>query len=156
MVSRPNLDPALLQHLGLGVAFVVATANEALEPEVCRAWGPCWNPEAATLAVVLPLPAARSTVDNLTRTTAVAFTFTMPTCYSAYQLKGHREEFREPSAKDWQRARNQFDAFLVEAASVGVDPATYSAWFPAEAVVLVARINNAFLQTPGPKAGQAL
>ena len=156
MPSPLALEDRVVDLLGAGVALVVGTANEAREPEVCRGWGGLWKAESGVLEVMLPLPAARSTLDNLARTDAVAFTFTKPTDYEAYQLKGARLEIRELRAEEWRRVRRQFDAFLAEASCVGLDPAAYAPWFPAEGRLLAARIEAAFSQAPGPKAGLAL
>ena len=150
------LEESIVELLGGGVALVVGSANEAREPEICRGWGPLWEAETGVLEVVLPLPAAQSTLDNLSRTGGVAFTFTKPTNYAAYQLKGTCLEIREVRAEEWRRARHQFDAFLVEASCVGLSPALYAPWFPAEGRLVVASIDSAFSQTPGPNAGLAL
>ncbi len=151
-----RLDASVLDVLGHGVAFVVGTASPELAPEVCRGWGPRWHRETAELEVLLPLPAARSTIDNLSRAPGVAFTFTSPTNYTCYQLKGSYRRSREPGADDWRRAREHFDAFLAEMPRVGLEPAIYSGWFPADGIVIRAHVQAAFDQAPGPRAGSAL
>jgi hypothetical protein len=150
------LEESVVRLLGRGVALVVGTASEAGEPEICRAWGPAWNTESGELSVLVPLPAGQSSLDNLERAPAVAFTFSMPTDYHAYQIKGRCAAIRQPGAGDWRRARNHFDAFLAEAARVGLEPSTFAPWFPGEGQLVVAAIDAAFCQAPGVKAGLAL
>lgn len=152
-----QLDEQVLALLsGAGVALVVGSANEERAPEICRAWGPRFVASDATLEVMLPMPAASTTLRNLATSSAVAFTFSKPTDYSAFQVKGERVEVRDLQAHEWRRARNHFDAFLVEASEVGLSPAAYAPWFPAEGQLLVARIDRAYCQAPGPKAGTPL
>jgi hypothetical protein len=157
MPSSPFiLEASIIDLLGQGVALVVGTANEAREPEICRAWGPLWSPEGGTLEILLPLPAAESSLSNLSKASPVAFTFTKPTDYTSYQLKGACAAIRKPRAKDWRRAREHFDAFLAEASRTGLEPSAFSPWFPADGRLLVACIDAVYSQAPGPRAGLAL
>lgn len=154
--SRVVLEDSVARLLGQGVALVVGTASETGDPEICRAWGPAWSAERGELSVLVPLPAGESSLDNLERAPAVAFTFSRPTDYHAYQVKGSCVATRRPDAVDWQRARNHFDAFLAEAARVGLEPLTFAPWFSGEGRLLVAAIDSAFCQAPGARAGVAL
>lgn len=150
------LKPTVLEVLGRGVALVVGTADTGLQPELCRAWGPRWDAAAGQLDVLVPLPAGDRALSNLRAAPKVAFTFTMPTDYTAFQLKGRAIEQRDPDAADWRRARDHFDAFLAQVPRVGLDPAAYAAWFPARGRLLRAQIAQVFDQAPGPRAGLSL
>lgn len=150
------LEEPIVDLLGAGIALVVGTADESLRPEICRGWGPSWDQETGQLSVALPLPAASVSLKNLERAPSVAFTFTRPTDYDAYQLKGSCVLVRELEAVEWRRARTHFDAFLAEASRVGLEPSAYAPWFPAEARLLVATIDAAFCQAPGRRAGLEL
>lgn len=150
------LDEAVLGVLGSGVALTVGTASPDLQPEVCRGWGPRWHAGSGILEVLIPLPAGQRALANLRDAPKIAFTFTVPTDYTAFQLKGYVLEQRDPGADDWRRARAHFDAFLTQVPRVGLDPAAYAAWFPAHGKLIAARIVQAFDQAPGPRAGSAL
>lgn len=150
------LEDSVARLFGRGVALVVGTASEAGDPEICRAWGPAWIAESGELSVLVPLPAGRSSLDNLEGAPAVAFTFSLPTDYHAYQIKGRCTAIRQPGAGDWRRARNHFDAFLAEAARVGLEPGIFAPWFSGEGQLVVAAIDAAFCQAPGAKAGLQL
>ena len=156
MTSPLVLEESVVTLLGKGAVVVVGTANEALEPEICRAWGPLWDADTGRLTVLVPLPAGRDSLDNLERSPRAAFTVSMPTDYQAYQLKGSRVAMREPRAADWRRARMHFDAFLTEASRVGLEPQTFAPWFAVEGLLLVTEIDSVFRQAPGAKAGTAL
>ena len=150
------LEDSVARLLGQGVALVVGTASERGDPEICRAWGPAWNAEHGELSVLVPLPAGESSLDNLGQAPAVAFTFSLPTDYHAYQIKGRCAAIRKPGAADWRRARQHFDAFLAEAARVGLEPGTFAPWFSGEGQLVVAAIDAAFCQAPGTRAGLQL
>jgi len=156
MTAPFELDEGVAAFIETGIALVIGTANAAREPEVCRGWGPRWRAETGLLEALLPMPAATTAVQNLSEASAVALTFSKPTDYTAFQLKGECLEICGLDAAHWRRARHHFDAFLIEASSVGLDPAAFAPWFPAEGLLLVARIDQAFCQAPGPKAGVPL
>jgi hypothetical protein len=156
MPSPAVLDESVVALFGQGIVVLVGTASEALAPQICRAWGPLWDARAGRLSVLVPLPAGQDSLDHLVRAPRVAFTFALPTDYRGYQLKGSFVTTREPRAGDWRRARAHFDAFLTEASRVGLEPQTFAPWFAGDGRLLVAAIDSAFCQAPGPKAGTAL
>ncbi len=129
-MGRFALDPEAAALLDTGVALVIGTANAARVPEICRGWGPRWNAGEGALEALLPLPAAERTIRNLSEAPSIALTFSTPTDYSAYQLKGDCAALLEPEAHHWRRARHHFDAFLIEAASVGLAPRPTRRGFP--------------------------
>lgn len=151
-----KLGPEVIELMSRGVALVVGSASDGLLPEVCRGWGPRWVAQSGELQVLIPMPAGARTVSNLERAPALAFTFSMPTDYTCFQLKGRRVDVREPRAEDWRRARGHFDAFLAELPRVGLDPTTFASWFPAAGRLLTARIEVGFSQAPGARAGLPL
>jgi hypothetical protein len=151
-----ELDARAIALLDAGVAVVLGSASAARWPEICRAWGPLWRADEGLLDVVLPMPAATRTIRNLEEARSVAITFSAPTDYTAFQVKGDCVSLRDVQARHWRRARQHFERFLMEAASVGLDPAAFAPWFPADGRLMSARIDAAFCQTPGPNAGVAL
>lgn len=151
-----QLDAAVRDLLDRGVALEMGSARDEMQPEISRVWGRAWDTGAAELSVLLPLPAGAPTLSNLQSAPAMALAFARPTDYASFQLKGRLVAQRDPSAEDWRRARAHFDAFLAEFPQVGLEPATYSPWFPVEGITLVVRVERAVHPTPGSGAGAAL
>ena len=147
--------PDLARFLRLGVAAMVGTAGPDGWAECARAWGLIPQPDERTLTVFIPAAHAGRTLANLETNRRVAVTCSLPTTYEAYQLKGHLLGTRDGREADRPIVEMYREAFLSETAAIGfTEEFRHAQYWPV--VALVVGIEQVFLQTPGPGAGELL
>lgn len=147
--------PELASFLRLGVAAVVGTSGADGWAECVRAWGVIPQPDERTLTVFVPEAHASRTLANLETNRRVAVTCSLPTTYEAYQMKGELLGTRHGREADRPIVEMYREAFLSETAAIGFTEELRNAhYWPV--VALVVGVEQVFLQTPGPGAGELL
>lgn len=144
------------------VSVLVGTRDSRLVPEITRAWGPVVSEDRQSVSLCVPLATSRKTLDNLEANGQIAVTFSLPTNYRTFQLKGRHARSAEPEGTDLAAVERHRDAFGEVNASLGQPREVIEAFWRAEietSAVLV-RISfepdQVFDQTPGPGAGRRL
>jgi hypothetical protein len=144
------------------VSVLVGTRDSRLVPEITRAWGPVVSEDRQSVSLCVPLATSRKTLDNLEANGQIAVTFSLPTNYRTFQLKGRHARTAEPESTDLAVVERHRDAFGEVNASLGQPREVIEAFWRAEietSAVLV-RISfepdQVFDQTPGPGAGRRL
>jgi hypothetical protein len=159
-VSSPHIDSQLLQeigeHIASGVVIYVATRDAKLQPESVVAMGARSDCTRRLVTVYLPQVPARATLKNLETCPDIAVTFTRPVDHKSLQLKG--KVVRVAPADEAGRAlQGVHRAALTEQfAQVGVPRSITRRLSCSPSVAVDIEVSDAFLQTPGPRAGEPL
>lgn len=154
--AEMRIDENLARFLEGPVMIILGTCDAQGRPEVGRAVGA--RVLAAARRVELAVSAWQwpQTVADVRATGRLAATFSRPSDYRTYQLKGTAtaRDADEDDLRLSERYRCEAQAAL-EAA--GLDASIATQWLTAQdAVVLRLQVEEVFVQTPGPDAGAAL
>ena len=144
------------------VSVLVGTRDSRLVPEITRAWGPRVFEDRQRVSLCVPLATSRKTLDNLEGNGEIAVTFSLPTNYRTFQLKGRHAKAAEPDSMDLAVVARHRDAFAAVNEPLGQPRQQVEAFWRAEietSAVLVKILfvpEQVFDQTPGPGAGRSL
>lgn len=150
------MDAALVRFLQRPVMIIVGTLDAASRPEIGRAVGASVDPEAGGLELVVSRWQWPATIENVRTSGRAAATFSRPSDYETYQIKG-RAELREATDTDREVARAYCRDTLAALMELGVAPSLAEHWQAERDLVVVALSpESVFVQTPGSRAGQRL
>jgi Pyridoxamine 5'-phosphate oxidase len=144
------------------VSVVVGTRDSRRVPEITRAWGPRVSEDRRSVSLCVPLATSRKTLDNLEANGEIAVTFSLPTNYRTFQLKGRRATAAEPDSADLAAVERHREAFAEVNEPLGQPRAQVEAFWRAEIETSAALVRilfapeQVFDQTPGPGAGQSV
>jgi hypothetical protein len=156
------VDSELGKFLESGVSVLVGTRDSALRPEITRAWGPCISADRRSLSVCIPRATSSKTLENLEENGQLAVSFAFPTNYKTIQLKGRCIATAEPGAEDLRAIERHRAAFAAVNRKIGVSQELLESFWRKELetspefVAIRFLPEQAFDQTPGPKAGSRL
>jgi hypothetical protein len=151
-----SIDSARVEFLSSGVVLGCASRDARLVPRSVWAVGTRVEAGGGEVTVFLPVATAGEVVSNLRDTRRIALVATAPLDHRSVQLKGQVLDVRQASDDE----RNLTDRYR---ASLGrtLEPLGVPRFFvlriqhwPAHAVRF--RVEDLFVQTPGPAAGQPL
>jgi hypothetical protein len=132
----------------------VATRDARLRPSVTWAFGARVAAATDQITALVPDVEAERTKRNLEQNGLVAFTAVEPLSHEAYQFKGKLVEMR-PSSEEERAVQDIHRSKLI--AHVAMFPRELFAGYelyPSTAVTF--RVEDVFVQTPGPGAGRML
>jgi hypothetical protein len=144
------------------VSVLVGTRDSRLVPEITRAWGPRVSEDRQRVSLYVPVATSRKTLDNLEGNGEIAVTFSLPTNYRTFQLKGRHATTGEPDDTELEVVERHRDAFATVNEPLGQSRRRVEAFWRAEietSAVLVKIFfapEQVFDQTPGPGAGRSL
>ena len=156
------IDDELKAFLEGPVSALVGTRDSRLVPEITRAWGPHVSEDRRRVSLCVPLATSRKTLDNLEGNGEIAVTFSLPTNYRTFQLKGRHATTAEPDSADLAAVERHRDAFATVNEPLGQSRQNVEAFWQAEIetsaelVKIVFAPEQVFDQTPGPGAGRTL
>jgi hypothetical protein len=157
--SPVEVDDALKTFIESGVSVVVGTRDEALVPEIVRAWGPHVNRDRRTIRMCVPEATSVRTRTNLLGNGQIAAAFSLPSNYETVQLKGRHLRTTKPSIEDLLRVDRHRESFTGVNESIGVSRARVEAFWRRELAVsplfvtIHFVVHAIFNQTPGLEAG---
>lgn len=151
-----QIDAGLKEFLESGVAVIVGTGDADGRPHVAWAWGPRVRPDGVTVDVFLDALRAEQTLSDVKANKRFAMTVAHPVYYRSVQLKGTFRRVAQPDEADEAWVRKHREAFLVATSLVGDPPAAIRSLWLDEVVRVSFRVEQAFDQTPGPRAGTPL
>jgi len=157
--SPIEIDDTLKTFIESGVSVVVGTRDEALVPEIVRAWGPQVNRDRRTIRMCVPEATSVRTRTNLLGNGRIAAAFSLPSNYETVQLKGRHLRTTKPSVEDLLRLDRHRESFARVNESIGVPRARVEAFWLRELaasprfVTIHFVVLAMFNQTPGPEAG---
>ena len=144
------------------VSVLVGTRDSRLIPEITRAWGPRVSEDRRCVSLCVPLATSRKTLDNLEANGKIAVTFSLPTNYRTFQLKGRHVTAAEPDSVDLAAVGRHRDTFAAVNEPLGQFPHQVEAFWRAEVETSAVMVKVLFVpeqvfdQTPGPGAGRSL
>lgn len=153
------LDSGQVAFVHGGVAVGVGTRDANRRPEFTRGWGPELSADGRWLSLSVIAPLGSRTRENLRDNGAIAVSFGLPTMARALQVKGVATDIGDPEPAELDRAKRHLGAFAAQLERLGTPERIARRTFaaaPSDFVAVRFSIDEAFDQTPGPKAGQRL
>ncbi len=138
------------------VMQIIGTASAAGRPEIARGAGAWTCRERQTVSIVVSEWQWPQTIANLRQNGKAAATFTRPSDYVSYQVKG-RAELRPATGEEMERS----DRYIVDVVStqmkLGLLPELIMPVLGnRQAVVVTLQAAAIFVQTPGAQAGSRI
>jgi hypothetical protein len=158
MSAGPLIDPELAEFLQGGISMHVATARAGI-PQVTRGAGVRVAADRRRVTVFVIPSQSVGVLDDIAANATVAAVFTKPLSHRTVQLKGRDARIASASAEDEAFVRAQVEAFRAELAAMGFPErlgTTLAAGAPGPLLGVTFTVAAAFIQTPGPAAGQAI
>ncbi|RST53279.1 pyridoxamine 5'-phosphate oxidase family protein [Variovorax sp. MHTC-1] len=153
------LSPEHIAMIDKGVSAIVASRNAALRPSLMRAVGSSISADGAEITVYLARTQSRQLLQDLAATGHVAVVFSEPLSNRTVQVKAKAVRLRAAEESDLPLLRSYLTSMEYEVACVGFDAVFVRAMLACElgdAVAVSFRPDEAYDQTPGPRAGSAL
>jgi hypothetical protein len=158
MPAGPLIDPELAEFLQGGISMHIATARGGV-PQLTRAGGVRVTPDRRRVTLFVIPSQSVGVLDDIAANGVVAAVFTKPRSHRTVQLKGRDARIASASAEDEAFVRAQVEAFRAELAAIGFPDrlgTTLAAGTPGPLLGVTFTVASAFIQTPGPAAGQAI
>jgi hypothetical protein len=150
------IDDELKELIESGVAAAAATADEQGRPHLAVVWGPRVHPDRSTITVFLETARGMFALDDLRSTKRIAMTIADPVSYRSVQFKGSQIHIGDATEEDRAWVQRHREAFMVAAALVGESPVAVRNRWMDDVFRVDFKVEQAFDQTPGPRAGQPL
>jgi hypothetical protein len=157
--TDPVLDEAHADFIQHHVSMTVASCSAALAPSLVRAFGCRLSADRRCLTVFLALPLSQPVLADLRAGAGIAVVFTRPSTHETLQLKGTGAEIAALADGDRAIMRAYGTSFREELRRLGypqIFTDAMTAPIEAGAVGVSFVPAAAFVQTPGPAAGQPL
>ncbi|MBN9423005.1 MAG: hypothetical protein BGO63_04440 [Candidatus Accumulibacter sp. 66-26] len=157
--SELVLDAAQIDFVCGGVSISAASCRADGLPSLMRAVGCRVAADRRTLNVLLAATPGAGVLDDVRQSGAVAVVFSQPSTHRTLQIKGRDARVVPPEAGDAELAARYRDAFVDELRPLGYPEhviRTVLGWPADDLVVLQFTAHALFVQTPGPRAGEAL
>lgn len=142
-----------------GVGMSMATCRPGALPNIARATGCKVSSDRRVVTLILAATPGAAALDDVRRTATIAVVFTQPSTHRTLQLKGTDARIVPLEPDDHDLVERYVRAFAADVAAFGFSEAYMRALLAASPDDLVAvefTIAAAFVQTPGPRAGEAL
>jgi hypothetical protein len=142
-----------------GVSLVVGACSDDRTPVVARATGCRVSRDDGRVTLLISATQGAEVLRCVRQNGAVAVVFSKPSTHKTIQLKGRDAVVSGPEESDLALALGYQQRFSEELAPLGFDPAlirTFLACPPADLVTLTFTPSEAYVQTPGPGAGQRM
>lgn len=158
-MDQPLLDEARAAFITRRISMNVASCNTARIPSLTRAFGCVVSADRRRVTVFVPVQRAAALLADLRAGGAIAVAFTLPRTHETLQLKGAKADIVPLAADDATCIRDYVESFIDEIRSVGYSlefARALTSGAKEELVGLAFTPTAAFVQTPGPNAGQPL
>lgn len=155
-MPRPRLPDDLLAMMRRGVSVIVGSRDAALRPSLMRAVGRDVSPDGSSVTVYLSLSQSRQLLQDIAATGHVATVFSEPASHRTVQLKASSARTRPAGTADEPVLARYLASMEVEIQRVGYPVEIARAMLAHrldDVVAVTFTPEQAFDQTPGPKAG---
>ena len=142
-----------------GVSVIVSSCGLALRPSIMRAVGSVIAPHGRTITVYVSRPQSRQLLQDIATTGHIAVVFSEPASHRTVQVKASSARIRCAEPADAPVLARYLSSMEDEIQRVGYAPLFTRAMLVHQLDDVVAisfEPEQAFDQTPGPKAGAAL
>ncbi|MEA3393740.1 MAG: pyridoxamine 5'-phosphate oxidase family protein [Pseudomonadota bacterium] len=158
--GRPGLlSPEFIALITSGVSTIVASHDASGRPSLMRAVGAATTPDGTRITVYLNRPACPQLLADLQATGQIAVVFSEPFSHRAVQVKACRVELRAAGPEDAPVLARYLAGMEHELGRIGFGPdytRTMLAYQLGDVAAVSFSPEQAFDQTPGPKAGASL
>lgn len=156
--------PGLLsnEHIALiasGVSTIVASRDAQHQPSLMRAVGASITPQGDRITVYLSRGASTQLLADLQTTGHIAVVFSEPSTHRTVQVKAGQVQLRDALATDTELLQRYLSAMEIQLQHVGFGPhytRIMLAHRPEDVVAVTFTPEQAYDQTPGPRAGASL
>jgi hypothetical protein len=158
-MTQRLLPPKLVEMMARGVSVIVGSRDLANRPSVMRAVGSLVEDEGRSITVFVSRRQSRQLVQDIAATGHVAVVFSEPSTHRTVQVKATRASLRNAVASDQPALDRYLASMEHEIQLVGHAPPLTRAMLAYQRDDLVAISfvpEQAFDQTPGPRAGEVL
>lgn len=149
-----RLSEELAEFVEGGLSMLVGTRDAALRPQVDRAVGAFVGPDRESVTVYLNKTLATKAVANLQDNGQVALTVSRPYDHRSLQVKGQLVSLRDGAEEDRIKQERWLAGFVEHLYIVGLPRSVIRQLKIFPSVALTMRIDDIFVQTPGPGAGR--
>lgn len=159
MAGASLIPPELLAMMARGVSVIVASRDQALRPSMMRAVGSEVASDGSAITVYVSRSQSRQLIQDVATSGHVAAVFSEPATHRTVQVKASRATLRNAEAADAPVLARYLASMEHEIQRVGYAPPMTRAMLSHRLDDLVAirfEPEQAFDQTPGPKAGALL
>lgn len=153
------LPPETLALMARGVSVIVGSRDAAMRPSIMRGVGSDVAPDGSTVTVFLSRPQSRQLLQDIASTGQLAVVFSEPATHRSVQLKATGARIRPAQEADRPLLARYLASMEREIARAGYPPEmarTMLAHRLEDVVAVSFAPEQAFDQTPGPKAGRPL
>ncbi|NNU44505.1 hypothetical protein [Ramlibacter montanisoli] len=153
------LPPDLVAMMARGISVIVAARDAGLRPSLMRAVGSRVEADGRDITVYLSRPQSRQVLEDLASNGHIAVVFSEPSTHRTVQLKASRVEMRGAGEGDAPVLARYLRSMEHEIQQVGFAPPLTRAMLAHRLQDVVAvrfTPEQAFDQTPGPRAGSPL
>ncbi len=157
--AEPVLDERWAQFIEGGVSVITSSRDSQNIPALARALGCRVSANRQKVTVFVSAPQAEQLMKAIRSTGSLAAVFSQPSTHVSVQLKGNEAVAATARASDVQVAKRYVDAFVADVVQLGYpeDLIRTLLWSdPSDLVAITFSPTAAFLQTPGPRAGEPL
>lgn len=157
--QAPVLDAARAQFILGAVSLTVASRGKDLRPSVCTAVGCRVSEDYREVTVLLPRSDVGELLEHVRLTGTIAMVAAHPISHEALQLKAIDAREVAPTPADDALVASYLAAFAEQLAGIGMSDrfvAEVRRWGKSGIVAIGFTATAAFLQTPGPRAGEEL
>ncbi|HSV35418.1 MAG TPA: hypothetical protein VLI46_07665 [Ramlibacter sp.] len=159
MATTPQIPPDLLAMIRRGVSVIVGSRDLALRPSMMRAVGSDVAPDGSAITVYVSRRQSRQLIQDVAATGHVAVVFSEPASHRTLQVKATRAVLRNAEPQDGPVLARYLASMEHEIQRVGYGPPMTRAMLAYrldDVVAIRFEPEQAFDQTPGPKAGASL
>jgi hypothetical protein len=147
------LDAELVAFIESPVMQIVGTANAARRPGIARGVGAWCAGGRDTVDLVLSAWQWPETVANIEESGRIAVTFSRPSDYVTYQIKG-MATLRPADEGEIERSASYTVSIVSTLMRNGLLPEIIAPWLTTrDAVVATIAVSSVYVQTPGAQAG---
>lgn len=160
MVQPPViLDAESAAFIVAGVSINASSARPGALPNLARATGCRVAPDRRSARIFLAATPGAALLDDVRGNGLIAVVFSQPSTHRTIQLKASNARVVPLETGDDEIVRRYIDSFLADLIPLGYPGnviRTLLACDPDDLVAVEFSPSSAFLQTPGPNAGQVL
>ncbi len=158
MTKRPviTFSDELVDFVAQGASLLVGSCDAAQVPHAMRAMGLRIHDDRRHATVYLPEVTSRHTVTDVAVNPRVAVTASQPVDHKSFQMKGRVTKVSPATEAERAYVEGYLESYgrRLEAVGFPFDVVSMLSHWPAIALEL--QVEELFLQTPGPGAGQRL
>jgi len=159
MPAPVRLPDDLLALMRRGVSVIAGSRDAAMRPSIMRAVGSDMSADGRSVTLYLVRAQSRQLLQDIAATGHVAVVFSEPATHRTVQLKGSRATSRQAGPQDQAVLARYLASMEQEIARVGYPPEMTRAMLAhrlEDVVAVTFEPDEAYDQTPGPRAGTSL